>query len=219
MIPAAGEPQAAPWSVRPLAVVVADLLALAGQQGGRPPVVAVDGRSAGGKSTLTRRIAATVPGSAVVHTDDVAWWESFFGWDALLAAGVLEPARAGRPVAFRPPAWDARGRGGAIEVPPDASLLLVEGVGASRRSLALLLDAAVWVQSDATLARERGITRDLAERPDPVEAARFWDEWESAEAPFLAQDRPWERADLVVCGTPTLPHDPSREVVVGRRLS
>ncbi|WP_324534061.1 hypothetical protein [Actinotalea sp.] len=219
MIPAAGEPEAAPWSVRPLADVVDDLLARARRPVGRPAVVAVDGRSAGGKSTLTGRIADAVPGSVVVHTDDVAWWESFFGWDALLAAGVLEPARAGLPVAFRPPAWDARGRSGAIEVPVGASLLLVEGVGASRRALTPLLDAAVWVQSDATRARDRGIARDLAERPDPAEAARFWDEWESAESPFLASERPWERADVVVCGTPALPHDPLLEVVVGRRLT
>lgn len=31
---------------------------------------------------------------------------------------------------------------------------------------------------------------------------------------FLAEDRPWERADLIVSGTPELPHDPSSEVVV-----
>jgi hypothetical protein len=84
-----------------------------------------------------------------VHTDDIAWWHSFFGWAELLACGVLEPIRRGQAVAFRPPAWDERGRLGAIELPADASLVIVEGVGASRREIVHLLDASVWVQSDA----------------------------------------------------------------------
>jgi hypothetical protein len=32
--------------------------------------------------------------------------------------------------------------------------------------------------------------------------------------PFLAADRPWERADVIVSGTPELDHDPVDEVVV-----
>jgi hypothetical protein len=34
------------------------------------------------------------------------------------------------------------------------------------------------------------------------------------ERPFLAADRPWERARLVVAGTPPLGHDPRTELVV-----
>jgi hypothetical protein len=180
---------------------------------GRPAVVAVDGRSAGGKSTLADHLVALVPGAAAVHTDDVAWWESFFGWDHLLASGVLEPVRRGEAVAYRPPAWDSRGREGAIEVPARSPLVVVEGVGSSRRSLVPLLDAAVWVQSDVVEARRRGLERDAAKGEDPA----FWDEWDAAEVPFLADDRPWERAHLVVCGTPQLtavPHDPALDVLV-----
>lgn len=28
----------------------------------------------------------------------------------------------------------------------------------------------------------------------------FWESWDAAETPFLADDRPWDRADLVVDG-------------------
>jgi hypothetical protein len=34
------------------------------------------------------------------------------------------------------------------------------------------------------------------------------------EVPFVADQRPWERALLTVSGTPGLRHDPSTEVVV-----
>jgi len=50
-----------------------------------------------------------------------------FGWHDLLIGGVLIPARAGRPVSYRPPRWDDRQRPGAIEVPADCPLLIIEG--------------------------------------------------------------------------------------------
>ncbi len=94
----------------------------------------MDGRSASGKSTLAERLHAAVPASAVVHTDDVAWYESFFGWDELLVAGVLEPLHRGRAACYRPPAWVRRGRSGALEISAGRALVVVEGVGAARLS-------------------------------------------------------------------------------------
>jgi hypothetical protein len=217
MRPTAPEPDAGPWTPRAFGGLVAELLSLLPAHPAGPAVLAVDGRSASGKSTLAERIAASVPGSCVVHTDDVAWWESFFGWDRLLAEGVLAPARRGQAVAFRPPAWDARGRVGAVEVPAGTALVVVEGVGASRRSLLGLVDASVWVQCDEAEARRRGVERDGGD----AAAEAFWDEWDAEEVPFLADDRPWERAAAVVCGTPPLagvPHDPVTEVLVGHTL-
>ncbi len=180
-----GEPDCGPWRT----VAVADLYAALG----RPRVLAVDGRSGSGKSTLVARLVATVPGAAVVHTDDVAWHHDFFEWAELLAAGVLAPWRAGHDVSYRPPAWVARGRAGAITVPSGAALLVVEGVGAGRRALGPFVDALVWVQTDRAVATRRGLHRDGGD-------VAFWDEWEARERPFLAADRPWERADLVVSG-------------------
>jgi hypothetical protein len=180
-----GEPDCGPW--RP--VPVADLHAVLG----RPRVLAVDGRSGSGKSTLAARLAAVVSGAVVIHTDDVAWYLDFFDWADLLVDGVLIPWRAGHDVAYRPPPWDARGRGGAITVSSAAPLLVVDGVGAGRKAFAPFLDALIWVQTDRVVATRRGLERDGGD-------VAFWDEWEARERPFLAADRPWERADLVVGG-------------------
>lgn len=107
------EPEAEPWRVVPIADLVALVMHAAGSPRGRPRIIAVDGRSAGGKSTLAKKLASHVPDAVVVHTDDIAWHHSFFDWADLLATGVLEPAHQGSDVHFRPPAWDERGRPGA----------------------------------------------------------------------------------------------------------
>lgn len=143
-----------------------------------------------------------------MHTDDVAWYHDFFDWADLVRDGILAPLRAGRDVAYRPSAWDDRDREGAIAVPAASPLVIVEGVGIGRRELAEWLDDLLWVQTDAGTARRRGLARDGAD------AADFWAEWQAAEDPFQADQRPWERAALVVAGAPDLPHDPQRELVV-----
>ena len=137
----------------------------------------------------------------MLSTDDFAWWHSYFDWHELLIAKGIEPLRSGQPVDYRPPAWIERHRPGSITVPA-RRVVIVEGVGAAQRSMRRALDAVVWVQSDAVEAERRGIERDLAERPDPEEAGRFWDEWMAAEIPFQEEQRTWETADVIVCGTP-----------------
>ena len=192
-----GEVWGGPWRSVPLADFAA-ALHRPGTAVGRPTVVAVDGRSAGGKSTLAARIAAALPDAALVHTDDVAWWHAFLDWDDLMRTGVLEPLHRGEPVAFTPPAWTERGRPGAIVVPPSARLVVVEGVGAGRRELADLVDVTVWVQADEQARAAREAARVAAGEV----TADFVDEWQREEVPFQADQRPWERADHVVAGSP-----------------
>lgn len=204
------EPPAGPWRVVPVAEVAATLLGQAGPVDGRPVVVGVDGRSSSGKTTVAGRLAATVHGAVVIHTDDVAWHHAFFDWADLLADGVLTPARQGLAVSYRPPAWDARGRTGAIEVPGGAAMLVVEGVGAARGQLSHLLDASLWVQSDLAEADRRNAGRVAAGEMTPSDFAA----WMTEEVPFQAGQRSWERANLIVTGTPGLAHDPSTELVV-----
>ena len=211
----AEEPAAGPWRVAPLAELIRLLAQAAGGPLGRPRVVAIDGRGAGGKSTLAELLHQSVPASVVVHTDDVAWHHSFFDWADLLATRVLEPVRRGQAVSYRPPAWDAHDRPGAIEVPSGLDTVLVEGVGAGRRELAHLLDAVVWVQSDFAEAERRGIARDIAQgvNGDAGESTAFWHEWMVEELAFIERQRPWERACVVVAGSLLLAHDAGQVVL------
>jgi pantothenate kinase len=208
----AGEPAAGPWRAASVSELVELLVATTNKPSGRPLIIAVDGRSASGKSSLAACLHQQVARSAIVLTDDVAWHESFFGWSPLLAEDVLEPLRRGEPVTFRPPAWAQYGRGGAILLPAGLDLVVIEGVGAGQRELSGLIDATIWVQSDFVEAEQRGIARDIAHgtNGDPAQTITFWHKWMAEELPFLAADRPWERACVVVAGSPTIPLGPDQ---------
>jgi energy-coupling factor transporter ATP-binding protein EcfA2 len=205
-----GEPSAGPWRVMSLAEFAALVLDAIGSVVHRPRIVGVDGRTASGKTTFARRLAGMVASSAVVHTDDIAWWHSTFDWSALMADGVLAPVRRGEAVNFRPAAWEVRGRAGAVTVARDTSLLIVEGVGAGRRELAHLVDAVIWVQSDRAMRDRREAARIATGETDTDVS----ESWMSEEVPFIADQRPWERAMVVVSGSPGLAHDADTEVVV-----
>jgi hypothetical protein len=216
------EPEAGPWRVESLRAV-ADAVTRRGpdrDRSGRPAVLAVDGRSNNGKTTVAARIRDLVPGAVLIHTDDIAWEHSRFGWSDLLIEGILVPVHRDQAVSYRPPRWDEHGRAGSIEVPPGCPLLIVEGDGAGRREVAHLIDTLIWVQADEREAARRSAARaasppaaDLANRA--AGGAPFdEDGWMAEEIPFNADQRTWERADIIVCGTPEVPHDPETEVVI-----
>jgi hypothetical protein len=146
----------------------------------------------------------------VVHTDDIAWHHSFFDWSDLLIEHILKPSRSGKAVRYQPPGWQTHGRAGAIEIPAGLTLVIVEGVGASRTQAMPWIDCSVWVQSDLDEAKRRCLERE----GNTEEARNFWDEWMREEVDFLQRQRPWERATAIVNNTPAEPYDGSSQIVV-----
>ncbi len=199
--------QPGPWDVLPWDDFATQLRSRLRASTGRP-VLAVDGRGGSGKTVLTDALAARWPGSSVVHTDDIAWWESFFGWTDLLVDGVLRPVRDRGAVSFRPPAWERRGRPGAVEVAAGAGPVLVEGTGSSRLALTGWLAGSVWVDCDPDAAVRRLADRDGTS----PEQTRLVEEWEVEEAALMTADRPWERATVLVSTSSGLVVDPDTEV-------
>jgi hypothetical protein len=209
-----GEPAGGPWRVEAFRDFAETVMTAAAPPPGRPPIVAIDGRSASGKTTLARRLQAAVAGASLVHTDDIAWWHSMFDWAAAMRTGVLEPLHRGADVSYQPPGWAARGRSGAVVVPARSTLVIIEGVGAGRRETADLVDAIVWVQTDLETSERRDQQRVRAGET----SAELVESWAREELPFVEAQRPWERSCATVAGAPELPHDASTELVVGPPL-
>jgi uridine kinase len=199
------------WAVLPLTDFVAQVVDRCGSA--RPAVVALNGHSSSGKTTLSARLSAALPGSDVLHTDDLAWHHGVFAWDTLLLADVLPVVRSGEPLDYRPPQWIARQRSGSVRLPGDLQYLVVEGVGASQRSVRDAFDAVIWVETEEVTRLARDVVR--VEENGEMSVADFHS-WMAEENAYVVAERPWESADWVVYGGTAISHDPETDVVVAR---
>ena len=210
-----GEPEATGWHVLPVLDVVRQLRDAAPDVTGRPRVIGIDGRGGAGKSTLAERLSKTVPNSAVVHTDDVAWNQAYFDWGGVLAENILQPLHRGEAVDFRPKAWIAHDRPGSITIPAGTEFLWVEGTGVIREELTPWLDASVWMQGDLD-EQERLLAARDGESPEQLEHVA---NWLREELPFMLREEPWARATLIVAGPAAIEHNPDTELVVAPPIS
>jgi uridine kinase len=177
----------------------------------RPRLVAVDGRAGAGKSHFTSSLIPRCGDVALVRVDDFLWWGDIDGWWERLRREALEPLLDGRPAQFRVRDWrnDPLGRGvGDRVVLEPAETVVVEGVGSSRRDVAERIDQAYWVETSPETRLRRGLRRDGEVRRGN------WLEWMDLEQAFFAVDGAASRADHVIDGEPTVPHDTARQVVV-----
>ena len=170
--------------------------------------MAINGHSSSGKSSLSRRLAETLPDCSVLHTDDLAWHHGVFSWDELLISDVLPALRTGRALQYRPPGWISRGREGAISIENDRNFVIIEGVGSSQESVRPELDVIIWVETPQSVRESRDAARVAA---GEISASSYAN-WMAEENAYMAAERPWEHADLIVDGGGSLAHD--QEIVV-----
>ena len=215
-----GERAVSAWLASTTSDVATYLARRAGTPEDRPAVIAVDGRGGSGKTTLAAALAAVVPGTGILHVDDLSWNEPLFAWDDLLVAALTQIHGTGA-LNLTPPAWPAHGRAGALVIPGGAPLVVVEGTGAGMRAVTDLIDLHVWVQTDDDVAETRGIVRDTEEgvNGDAEETIAFWHYWMDAERRFFSADRPWQRADVIVSGEALPGLDPGETAWVEGPLS
>jgi hypothetical protein len=142
----------------------------------------------------------------VLNTDDLAWHHGVFSWDKLLINDVLPVLRDGRALDYRPPAWIARGRDGATTLDGSRQFVIIEGVGASQASIQPQLDAITWVHTPQSV-RE---SRDAAGVAAGEISATSYASWMAEENAYMAAERPWEHADLIVDGGGDVPAGTAR---------
>jgi uridine kinase len=173
---------------------------------GKVRLVAVDGPGGAGKSVFAARLAKALGGVPVVETDDFASWEKPHDWWNRLEADILGPLERGQPVRYQ--AYDsvARQLGDWRDI-PSTDIVILEGVSSSRRGLVDRLSMAIWLETPRDQRLARGISRD----GEPMRPQ--WDSWMAEEDAFFERDGTRDRADLIVDGSPTVPHDPDLEFI------
>jgi uridine kinase len=170
-------------------------------------IVGVDGCGGAGKTTFAARLSRAAGGVPVVHTDDFASHEDALGWWPRFRREVIDPLQAGEPAVYRPYDWVTRRPADRDLTIEPAGIVIVEGVGATRRAWRDALALRIWVDCPRDVRLRRGIARD-------GEALReFWQWWMAAEDAYVADEQPQHNADLVVDGDPQVAHDPAVEYV------
>jgi len=162
---------------------------------GHTTVVAIDGRSGAGKTTLAQGVAADLRsyGSvALVHMDHL-----YPGWDGLgesseiLATRVLEPISRASSAAYAHWDWEAGGWGATVVLEP-TDFLVIDGGGSSVGPARPCTAVAVFVDADPMLRMSRGLARDGdTYRP-------HWQRWAAQEDAVFAADDTRAGADLVI---------------------
>ena len=127
-----------------------------------PRVFAIDGVAGSGKTTLATQLQLDLPGSQVVHMDDLySGWKDPLSQDLIrrVCDEILNPFLKGHEVIYRKFNWHQGVFDKTIKITPTQTLLL-EGVGAGQRAFRKALSRIIWVEFDPESGFERVIARD-----------------------------------------------------------
>lgn len=158
---------------------------------GSTTVVAIDGPSGSGKSSLADELARRTD-AVVLRTDTfVPGWRGLSQMPPALARDLLAPLA--RDEIARPRRWswvrDTWLPGLPVEPAP---LTVLDGCGSGSRPLRPFLSALVWVEADVETRRTRALARD-GEAYEP-----WWDVWAAQERALFAAEGTRSAADLVL---------------------
>ncbi|GHO53164.1 hypothetical protein KSB_16390 [Ktedonobacter robiniae] len=176
----------------------------------QPLLVALDGRSGTGKSTIAQAIASRVEGIIVVGDDfyaggnDDVWdgcsvrekVDKVIDWQRMRAQ-VLEPLLANEtafwhPLDFEPTIGWIGWKDETVKLEP-APVVLLDGAYSARPELADLVDLSVLVEADDKIRRQRQLVREGQDFMD-----RWHQLWDAAEDYYFTQIRPRSSFDFVI---------------------
>jgi uridine kinase len=172
-----------------------------------PVVVALDGRSGTGKSTLAEWMAGQL-GGVRVDQDDFYAGGDIDDWRRLTAREkadrvidwrrfrdeVLLPLRGGRGASWRPFNWDTMtGLSSKTISVPAANIVILDGAYSARPELAGLVDLSILVTLPDHVRRER-----LRQREGEEFVSEWHPIWDEAEDYYFGTVRPAEAFELVI---------------------
>jgi len=159
------------------------------------PVVAIDGRSGAGKTTLARLLVERWP--LLGHPQLIALDSIYPGWEGLSEGSdrayeqILYPHGRNVIGSWQRYDWPSATYAESHAVDP-ARAVVIEGCGVLTARNARVADVRVWVSSPATSRKARALGRDGdAFRP-------YWEQWGQQEERHIRQNSPHELASVRV---------------------
>jgi uridine kinase len=167
------------------------LLLRAAPRGGATRVVAIDGRSGAGKTSLAETISDQLNAPVVSLEGLYGGWDGIERGIDLLVSEVLEPLAAGRAARVPRYDWVAQEWAEPVMLEPPA-VLIVEGVGAGALRPAAFASLLIWLEAPAATRKQRALDRD------GETFAPYWDQWAAQEDLMLTRERTPDRADAII---------------------
>lgn len=170
---------------------IAELLRAAPARAGRTRVVAIDGRSGAGKTSLAEGLRAKLNAPVVSLEYLYGGWDGLEHGVDLLVSEVLRPIAAGRTALVPRYDWVRREWDAPSPLAPP-EVLIVEGVGTGARRAAPYESVLVWLEAAGPVRKRRALDRD------GQTFAPYWDRWADQEDAMLAREDTPRRADVVI---------------------
>ncbi|NWQ43248.1 AAA family ATPase [Bacillus sp. EB106-08-02-XG196] len=171
-------------------------------------LIGIDGCGGSGKSTFANRLKNECSNVTVVHMDDFYLPSSQLikthpakknigadiDWKRVLNQ-VLEPISQNKEGCYQRYDWETDDLAEWHTV-PIGGIVIIEGVYSIRNELANKYDFTIWVECSREIRLSRGLERDGEEARD------MWENnWMISEDIYVEEQKPYERADLIVNGT------------------
>ncbi|MBI1879818.1 MAG: hypothetical protein HYR94_16615 [Chloroflexi bacterium] len=169
-------------------------------------LLAIDGHSAAGKTSLARALVHVLPHVSVVHMDDfyrsmpeeerasldaTGGYQHYYDWQRL-EAQVLIPLKTGQISHYQKYNWATNRLDAWAIVPPDG-VVVVEGCYAARPELRHYYDIIILVETSAQ-------QRECRQQARADASSEWLARWDAAERYYMDRYRPHDYADLIVAG-------------------
>ncbi|WP_019413968.1 uridine kinase [Paenisporosarcina sp. TG20] len=171
-------------------------------------LIGIDGCGGSGKSTIAQKLKEQFSHVDIVHMDDFYLPSSQisndhpsqkpigadYDWPRVLKQ-VLEPLMNAQEASYQRYDWD-NDKLEEWHTIPCGSIVIIEGVYATRKELANYYDFKIWMECPRETRLSRGLERDGENARD------MWvKNWMVSEDIYMEACKPRERADFVVDGT------------------
>jgi uridine kinase len=173
------------------------------QEGGKLPIVLIDGRAASGKSQFAKDLAEAFfqvdrQAARTIHMDDLyPGWNGLADGSVYLLTNILLPLANSRSANWQVWNWRKNHRG--AEEPGNGrrefsggTLLIVEGCGSISRLSYEHSDFQVWIDADDEQRKERFSLRDQGKFDE------FFGIWSAQEDEYYEKEKSKQLAQLIV---------------------